>query len=59
MVSSLFTFDDAYAKLYLNGHKLRVNSRRHAISPNDATQIIYGEGGEIIWKVPGTMLMLR
>lgn len=51
--------NDAYAKLYLNGHKLRVNSRRHAISPNDATQIIYGEGGEIIWKVPGTMLMLR
>ena len=49
---------DSTAKLYLKGHTLRVGSRQHAVSPNDATQIVY-DGGEIIWQQPATVLMLR
>jgi hypothetical protein len=49
---------DSTARLYLKGHTLKVNTRRHAVSPNDATQIIY-DGGEIIWQTPGTVILLR
>ena len=49
---------DSTARLYLKGHTLKVNTRRHAVSPNDASQIIYG-GGEIIWQQPGTIILLR
>ena len=49
---------DSSARLYLNGHILRVGSPRHAVSPDDATQIVY-DGGEIIWQQPATVLMLR
>jgi hypothetical protein len=49
---------DSTARLYLNGHTLRVHTRRHAVSPNDATQVIYG-GGEIIWQQPATIILLR
>ena len=49
---------DSTARLYLKGHTLKVNTRRHAVSPNDASQIIYG-GGEIIWQTPGTVILLR
>jgi hypothetical protein len=45
------------------GHTLRVGSPKHAVSPNavspnDASQIVY-DGGEIIWQQPETILMVR
>ncbi len=49
---------DSTAKLYLKGHTLRVGSPKHAVSPNDASQIVY-DGGEIIWQQPATFLMVK
>jgi hypothetical protein len=49
---------DSTAKLYLKGHTLRVGSRQHAVSPDDATQIV-SDGGQIIWLQPATVLMLK
>jgi hypothetical protein len=49
---------DSTAKLYLKGHTLRVGSPKHAVSPNDASQIVY-DGGEILWQQPATFLMVK
>ena len=60
---------DGTGRLYLNGWTLRVHTRHHAISPNDATQVIPGTRidpetgdeitGEIIWSNPGLMIFVR
>ena len=49
---------DSSARLYLKGYTLYVRTRKHAVSPNDATQVVLG-GGQIIWQQPATVLMLR
>ena len=50
---------DTKARLKLNGHKLTVLSRRHAISPDDATQVDTGDGGSIEWQNPGLLIFVR
>ena len=45
--------------LRLNGHKLHVNAFEHPFCDDPATQISYGDGGEIIWKIPGFMIIVR
>ncbi len=49
---------DSTAKLYLKGHTLRVGTTKHAVSPNDATQIV-SDGGQIIWQQPASIIMLQ
>ena len=49
---------DSTARLYLKGYTLRVKTRRHVVSPNDASQIIY-DGGEIVWNQPTTVIFVR
>ncbi len=49
---------DSTAKRYLKGHTLRVGSRQHAVSPDDATQIV-SDGGQIIWQQPASIIMLQ
>ena len=47
------------SRLFLNGHTLSVKAKRHAISPDDATQVVPGEGGSVYWIPRGFMLLLR
>ena len=49
---------DSTAKLYLKGYTLYVRTRKHAVSPNDASQVILG-GGQIIWQQPETVIFIR
>jgi hypothetical protein len=49
---------DSTARLYLKGYTLYVKTRKHAVSPNDAAQIVPG-GGQIIWQQPETVIFVR
>ena len=47
--------------LRLNGHTLTIRSREHPLGDNEATQVVTGTGGKIIWHPRNleTMLILR
>ena len=47
--------------LQLNGHTLTVRRKQHALGENEATQVTYSDGGQIVWKPHEgpTLLMLR
>lgn len=50
---------NAKSYLLLDGHTLSVKAKRHAISPDDATQVVPGDGGSVYWIPRGFMLFLR
>ena len=50
---------DANSKIMLNGYTLTVHRRKHAVSPNDATQIVPGDGGKIEWLKYGLSIIVR
>ena len=45
--------------LRLNGHKLYVDAFEHPFCTDPETQIDTGDGGEIVWKIPGFMIIVR
>ena len=45
--------------LRLNGHKLYVDAFEHPFCTDPETQVDSGDGGEIVWKIPGFMIIVR